>query len=65
VPLELTSTDCTEILGLDIYQRCDQTGERVNLAAVEVRLAELASHPDGHCGLCKAARRFSVTQVPG
>ena len=57
------SSERAEIIALDIYQRADRTGERITLGMCERRLTELAAHPDGHCGLCSAARRVTAVKV--
>jgi hypothetical protein len=46
------SSEAADIVALDIYQRCDESGERISLGVGERRLAELAAHPPDHCGLC-------------
>lgn len=57
------SSEAAEIIALDIYQWCDEAGERITLGMCERRLTELLSHPDGHCGLCKAARKVSAEKA--
>ena len=57
------STECAEIIALDIYRRAEESGEHITLGIVEARLAELAARPEGHCGLCVAARRTTPLKV--
>jgi hypothetical protein len=45
-----------ERLALDVFQHCQQTGQRLDLPAVERRLDELRAHPGGcGCGVCGLA----------
>lgn len=42
-------------VAVDVFKRADTTGGRITLSTVERRLAELRSHPPGHCPLCPGA----------
>ena len=52
-----------ERIALDIFKAANTAGERITLGTVERRLAELLSHPPGHCPLCAAAAEITVQRV--
>src|SRR5882672_5302092 len=54
--------EAAELVAIDVYKRAEKTGERITLAVVKRRVAELLGHaPACRCGLlCEAAAKAKV-----
>ena len=56
--------EAAELVAIDVFQGADKTGQRITLAIVERRVAELQAHaPACRCRLCEAAAKVRVGHV--
>ena len=56
--------ESAELVAIDVYQRAEKIGQRITLAMVERRVAELLGHaPACRCRLCGAAAKVRVRDV--
>ena len=55
--------EAAELVAIDVYKRAEKTGERITLAMVKRRVAELLGHaPACRCGLlCEAGAKAKAS----